>query len=400
MFLPIRKNGFLYQWQSKIDFQRENRKYNLNNIIVLLIGYIDYDSRVQKEISNFISLGYNVTLVVWKWMPSFYVNDKIKIVDVNLSNYKFHTNIFSVIKRFFQFIQFWFIASKIIKRGNYKYIHCNDLITLGVILFLTKKYYKNVIYDAHDLCPERYKEKSIKYKIWSFIEKYLIKKINTIIVPELHRSKYLKNKYNLKNNPYVINNYPEYKTIIPKNIKAELNISKEKKIICYSGVIMEGREIENIIESLRFLPEDFILLLIGYAFGDYIEKLKQLIIKRMLEARVFFYGKVPPKEMLQCVAGCDISITLYKNNRINNYLCASNKVFDSIMAGVKILTNDYPPHSILKKYGFVSLLQQINPKEIAKSIRKLAKFDSEIPEKIKQQFSWESFFELFKQIYR
>ena len=161
--------------------KRENRKYNLNNIIVLLIGHIDYDSRVQKEISNFISLGYNVTLVVWKLMPSFYVNEKIKIVDVNLSNYKFHTNIFSVIKRFFQFIQFWFIASKIIKRGNYNYIHCNDLITLGVLFFLPKTFYKKVIYDAHDLVPEMYKINGFRSKVWSCIERRLIKKIDAIM---------------------------------------------------------------------------------------------------------------------------------------------------------------------------------------------------------------------------
>lgn len=373
---------------------------DVNNIIVLLIGCIDYDSRVQKEISNFISLGFKVTLVVWNWKPSFYDNEKIEIIDVNLSNYKFHTNTFSFIWRFVQFIRFWFVASKIIKRGNYKYIHCNDLTTLGVVFFLSKKYFQNVVYDAHELFPELHKKNSIKYKIWSLFERRSIRNVNIVIVPELRRAKYLEDKYNLGTTPYVINNFPQYKTVVPKNIKRELNISNDKKFICYHGSIREGRELKNIINSLRFLSEDFILILIGYGFDDYIEELKQFIIKKKLEDRVIFHGKIAPSEILQTIAGCDICIALYQNNGINNYLCASNSVFNSIMAGVKILTNDYPPHSILKSYEFVGLISHIEPKKLAECVKDLTKFDSEIPEDIKREFSWESLFALFKQIYK
>lgn len=380
--------------------ERENRKYNLNNIIVLLIGYIDYDSRVQKEISNFISLGYNVTLVVWNWKPSFYVNEKIKIVDVNLSNYKFHTNIFSFIKRFFQFIQFWFIVSKIIKRGNYKYIHCNDLTTLGVIFFLPKTFYKKVIYDAHDLVPENYKKNGLRSKVWSFIEKRLVKIIDVIIVPEVHRAEYLKQKYNLKARTYVINNYPVYQNVVPKDIKKELHIANEDTVICFHGTIRRDRNLEKIVNSLKFLPQDFHLVLIGYALDNYLDELKEAINRDKLGPRVFFYGKVRPEEMLQTVAGCDVSICLYPNDNINNYLCASNKVFDSIMAGLKIVTNDCPPHRILENYKFVGLISQIDSKNIAEEIKKLAVTDAEIQENIKRKFSWDMSFDVFKQIYK
>jgi hypothetical protein len=367
------------------------------NIVVLLIGDIDYDSRVQKEISTFISLGYNVTLVIWSWIPICYDNEKITVIDVNLSNYKEPNNAFTTIWRF---IRFWFISAGIIRRGNYKYIHCNDLNTLGVVLFLSRRDLKKVIYDAHELYPEQYENNSIKYKIWTFIEKHLVKKINIIIVPELHRANYIKQKYTLKTNPYVINNFPEYQIISPKNIKRELNLSNDKIIICYQGVIGQKREIENTIESLKFLPEDFILLLIGYGFGDYIEQLKQHIIERKLENRVFFYGKVRPEEMLQTVSGCDISIALYQNDRINSYLCASNKVFDAIMAGVKIITNDYPSLKMLIKYRFVRLISNTNPKAIAKCVIDLANDSSEISDVIRQKFCWQSFNEAFRNIYR
>lgn len=373
----------------------------MNSIIVLHIGNsIDYDSRVQKEISSFISLGYRVTLVIWNWEPFSYSNKKVKIIDLNLSNYKFHTNKFSKISRFLKMIKFWYISSKVIKRGNYKYIHCNDLSTLGVVFFLSKGYSKKVIYDAHELHPEYFKASIIKYKIWSFIEKYLVGKISAIIVPEIKRANYLKKKYHLRTSPKIINNFPRYQNVIKQNIKRELKLSSEKKIICYHGYIRKGRGLESIIESLNFLPDNFVLLLIGYSNKLYKEELAILIQNNNLENRVIFYGKVSPDEMLNTISGADLCVALYENNGINNFLCASNSVFDSIMAGVKILTNDYPSHNILKGYKFVGLISKMEPKIIAESVKNLTKNINEIPDSIKHKFSWDSLFKVFQGIYK
>ena len=369
----------------------------MNNIVVLLIGNIDYDSRVQKEISTFISLGYHVTLITWSWQPVLYHNENVDIIEVNLSNYKDPNN---AILKFWKTIKFWFISANIIKKGNYKYIHCNDLSTLGTIFFLPKRYYSRIVYDAHELYPEMYEINSLKYRFWSYIERNLIKKVENIISPELNRADYLKQKYELERRPYVINNFPRFEVLTPVDVKKKLKLSSEKKILCYHGIIFGGRQIENIVESLGFLPDNFVLVLIGYADERYVGELKEFIVSKRLEKRVFFYGKVPPKEMPQTIAGCDISIALYENNRMNNYLCASNKVFESIMAGIKVITNDYPPHKILKNYEFVGLVSKPEPERIADCARYLDECGSEIPENIKRRFSWDSFHELFKKIYK
>lgn len=369
---------------------------NKESIIVLLKGNINVDSRVQKEISNFISLGYKVTLVTWNEESIIYRNKKVSIIEVNLNNDKLPNN---PILSFWRHIKFWYILSKIIKRGNYKYIHCNDLNTLGLVFFLPKEYFKNVIYDAHELFPDSRSNSIIKYKIWSFIEKRLIRKSDKVIVPEANRAQFLKEKYGLKTTSYVINNFPQYQKVIPKKIKSELNLPDEIKILCYQGNIAQNRELETIIESLEYLPDNIVLLLIGYGPENYRDQLNQFILKKKLGNRVLFYGKVLPEEMLQTIAGCDINIALYKRKGMNNYYCASNKVFDSIMAGVKLITNDYPPHSMLRDYKFISLVSENEPKEVADSVQKLVEFNSEIPEDIKRKFSWELFFDLFKEIY-
>jgi len=69
------------------------------------------------------------------------------------------------------------------------------------------------------------------------------------------------------------------------------------------------------------------------------------------------------------------------------------------MAGVKVITNDYPPHKDLRSYEFVRLIDTVNPKNLAAHIMGLAQSNAEIPDSIKIQFSWDSLFDVFKEIY-
>lgn len=369
----------------------------MRNIIILLKGNINYDSRVQKEIDTLVSLNFKIKLVVWNHEPIFYMNEGVEIVDMNLSDYRVPRITFLT---FFKMIKFWHLSSKIIKQGDYDYVHCNDLETLGVLFFLPKKYNHCVIYDAHELYPERFSIRyMIRYVFWNLVEKILIKRIKTIIVPEFHRAKYLKRKYKLEKIPAVIHNFPKYQTLIPRNIRHELNISDEKKIINYHGVIKANREIEAIIESLQYLSDEFILILFGYAYKDYLKNLKELVEKKCLKNRVIFYGAVTPQELLQTISQCDIGIALYQNKGINNYFCSPNKIFDYIMARVKVITNDYPSLQILKEYNFVRLISEVNPKSIAECAKDLAKQNFLTSDAIRKKFSWESCLEIFRNIY-
>lgn len=368
----------------------------MKNILVILKGNINLDARVQKEIETFESMGFTVSLAVWNWAPITYAAERLNIIDINLSS---HTTYKGALSTFLKTIRFWFICAQIIRKGNYDYIHCNDLDTLGILYFLPSHYYKHVVYDTHELYPEQFPRRSIRYKIWSFIERQLIERVHAIIVPESNRGEFLKKKYNLKYSPSVVNNFARYQNVSPKNIKHELGLEDTKKLICYQGKIDRDRDIEALIEALCLLPEEYALIFFGYGYGNYIEQLKRFIHQKKVQQRVFFYGQVRPQDMTATIAGCDISVALYPDIGINNQLCASNKVFDSIMAENRILTNDYPPHKVLKDYEFVELVSQTDPETIAAGIRTLSRCRVKVSEDIKRKFSWESSYEIFQKIY-
>lgn len=369
----------------------------MRRIIVLLRGNINLDCRVQKEIDTFISLGFKVTLITWNFEEIFYKKEDLEIINFNFGK---HKNPYGKLFTFFNIFRFWYYASKVIKKETYEYIHCNDLDTLGIVYFLPKQNHKRIIYDAHELFPERHTTNSIQYKIWNLIEKQIIKKVGKIICPEPNRASYLKHKYQLHSKIYVVNNFPNYRTIKPKNLRERLNIPKGAIILNYLGALVPNREIEVTIEALKYLPENYVFVLIGYAFDDdYKIELRRCIEVAGLTNRVFFYGSVLPKEVLQTIAGCNIGIALYRNTNINNFYCAPNKVFDYIMAGVKVIANAYPSLFMLDEYRFVRLISEVSPKSIAKCAIDLANEKSQVQHIVKRRFCWESFNEVLSEIY-
>ncbi len=366
-------------------------------IITILRGDISYDNRVKKEIDTFIIFGFDVTLVVWSFGWKLCERKNLKIIDCKLGSIKNPCGKFFTIVNI---IKFWYLCSKVIKRGSYDYIHCNDLDTLGVLFFLPKHYAHRVVYDAHELYPETLPINGLRYKLWNFIERQLTNKVKAIVVPEINRSEFLRKKYKLNKNIYVINNFPRYQSVVPYNIKNKLNLSNATKLIIYLGALMPDRGIEVTIKALKNLSKDYVLVLIGYAHEkQYLVSLKKLAGENELANRVLFYGSISPEEVLPVIAGGDIGIALYNNNNLNNYYCAPNKVFDYIMAGIKVVTNDYPSLRMLRNYGFVRLLSEVSPQAIAECAKELANNDSVITDAAKKTFSWEIFSDTFAKIY-
>jgi glycosyltransferase involved in cell wall biosynthesis len=369
----------------------------MKSALMILIGNINSDSRVKKEIETLTSIGIKVTLAIWNWETITYKNENIRIIDIKFGNQK------SQYGRLFTFLKtvaFWPYVSKIVKREKYDFIHCNDLCTLGVLFFIRKNHKERFIYDAHELFPEMYPRNSIRYHIWTWVERKTISRAYAVITTEKYRAEYLKKKYSLSTSPFIISNYPLYQKVIPRNVKKELKLDNGKILLGYAGIIMPGRGLELIIAALKSLPNDYVLVLVGYAWDkNYYLGLMEYARIQDLEQRIYCYGKVPTKELLDVIAGCNISIALYENNGLNNYYCSPNKVFDSIMAGVKVITNDYPSLKFIKEYKFIRLIAEIEPGKIASAAVELIKGNCEIQDSIKRQFSWELFEDTFKRVY-
>lgn len=364
----------------------------MSKIAVVLYGNIRYDGRVQKEINTLKSNGEEIVLFVSEF-------DK----DDDLRNYNFRIkiikdkfqkkgSIFTLLNMLF----FNIAVYKKLKNTKVDYIHCNDLNTL-----MTAKYFSKIgriIFDAHELYPESQGSK-LKRIFWNFIEKINIKYVYRIIQPEFNRKRYFINKHNLaEEQVFLIENFPLNKNLsISKDyFMKKYGYKIDKKIALYIGVVMKKRNILEILQAVK-TNEDLVFFCIGKCSEmNYKKELEEFVKENNIGKRVFFKENIPQVEVLEAINSSDITFIFYQNINLNNYYCASNKLYEALNCGVKILTNDYPGiTSVTKNISNVYRAKNMTTEELEKGINYLLR-KNEIK---KTEFYWENQEEEFIKIY-
>lgn len=361
-------------------------------VFLILFGNIKYDGRVKKEIKSLLDNGFSVELIVSKFE------------DDHLSNYPFkiHTlgqksSRFSVINFLNSFV-LCFKAFRLLKNFKPDVVHCNDLNTL-LAGYLYKKLNTKVlfIYDSHELYPESQKSR-IRKLIWNKLEKLLLPKVDTIIMPEKNRAKYFEKKHQLKKDVLVIPNYPRKMHIqlvlnrIEDDFPQTLNITK----ILYIGIISSNRKLKDIALSFVNLPEKYCLILIGPFKKKSKEEFDSFISEYHLTNKIFVHDPIPNDEVMEYILSSDIGIVFYNNNNLNNYYCASNKLFEFIACRKPVITNNYPGLiEVVEQNKFGVCLDKTDSVDIAEAIKNI----KPISQDIKLNYYWDDIEKSFLDIY-
>ena len=305
----------------------------MKTVVFLLIGNIRYDGRVLKEISTLRRAGHKVALI----LSDFDADDDVANYDFDivLLRRKYGENL---LMKVLTTISFFFRIRKAIISLSPDILHCNDLNTLMFAFALSKK--MEIVYDAHELYLES--RSGIVRTFWGFVEKKLIKKAKAVIVPQIDRLYYMYFRYNLPlERFFLIENFPNRVEGLSSSFyKDKYNIDREnKQIITYIGGITPEREIATVIRAVQ--PIDNILFfIIGKGTEAYKKKLENLIRELQIQEKVFLCPPIPHQEVLHAVNSSDIGVCFYNEHHLNSYFCASNKLYEYLNLGVKVLTNN------------------------------------------------------------
>jgi glycosyltransferase involved in cell wall biosynthesis len=134
--------------------------------------------------------------------------------------------------------------------------------------------------------------------------------------------------------------------------------------------------------------EEFVLVLLGRTFKGYEQTLTKRIQNGGLHHRVFLRDAVPHAEILRYMASCDIGTAFYSNINVNNYYCASNKLFEYIALEKPVITNNYPGLlETVESYRQGVCVEEITPKSLAKAFTRACERDFVSPGA--KKFFWE-----------
>jgi glycosyltransferase involved in cell wall biosynthesis len=249
------------------------------------------------------------------------------------------------------------------------HIHCHDLNSLLAGVWAKKEIGAKLTFDAHELMPESMG--GIRQTVWGRIEKKCLKSCDQVIMPEKNRIAYFKKKYPDVGEILLLENFPR-RTEIPTEredlFRRIYPIAKDQKIVLHTGLIAARRQVEELIDSMALCGDEFALVLLGRTFKGYEQTLRDRIKKSGLNQRVFLHDAVPYADILRYMAAGDIGTAFYSNINVNNYYCASNKMFEYIALEKPVLTNNYPGLlEYVEKFRQGICLNEITPTNLAKA---------------------------------
>jgi len=241
----------------------------------------------------------------------------------------------------------------------------NDLDTLPASFMAGRIRKVPLIYDSHELftqVPELIHRPRVR-RFWKWIEYWYVPRLDHALtvnqsIAEIYRRLY-------KTRFRVVRNVPVKREPCPdQQIKKDFT---GKKVIIYQGALNVGRGLELVIETMQYL-ENAVFLVVGS--GDIDAALRTMVGEMDLGGKVFFKGRLSPRELFPLTCAADLGISLEEDRGLNYRYALPNKLFDYIQARVPVLCSALPEMTrIVNTYGVGITTVERNPQKLAGIIR-------------------------------
>lgn len=223
-------------------------------------------------------------------------------------------------------------------------LHVHDeTLLLGPVLFSKLNKKTIIIYDDHEL---RYLDEKLntKDKMMKSLEENIFKRANVIIMANTYRKEFGIEKSKVINSEKekisIIENYPLVNADFEKGEIPEKLKNRELRYLLHQSVaINKERGSDILLDTLRRLPENWRMVIIGVSkdkFENFINGNEEL------RTKTIFVGFVPYDELENYWTYIDGAVIFYQIDKINNRLCAPNRLFLAANNGIPLIVNNNP----------------------------------------------------------
>lgn len=199
-----------------------------------------------------------------------------------------------------------------------------------------------------------------------------------VVCCEYNRAQITKAIYSLNKLPYVLPNKPyvadsdnSESARLDSNIQELLLKYKDKKIILYQGIFITERKLDDFIQAVNMLPDDYVMFLMGRENDLYFD-----LKKKYESVKIVFLPFFTPPLHLEITRRAYIGILTYIpdlhtiGQAINVLYCAPNKLYEYAKFGVPMVANDLPA----LKYAYLQhkagiCVQELDAKNIVEAIK-------------------------------
>ena len=211
----------------------------------------------------------------------------------------------------------------------------------------------------------------LRYKIFSLFFNYkkTVQLAKTIVCCEYNRAHITKAFFGLKSPPTVIPNKPNFDIL--ENELDTFPLFADKKIILYQGIFnYPERQLNELCESIKYLPEEYVICIMGPNGED-----KNRLIKTYASERVHFLPFLAAPDHLAITKHAYIGFLSYFATQgdvesvLNTIYCAPNKIYEYSKFDIPMVANDVPALNFLfDRFHAGKSVSSFTPKNIAQAV--------------------------------
>lgn len=217
-------------------------------------------------------------------------------------------------------------------------IHAHDVNVLPTAWLASKVARSYLVYDAHEISTDREGYSNFRNLV-GFVEKKVTPNVDGMITTTDVRAKFFARAYGI-DRPTVLQNRPNYHRLPTSNeIRDKLDLKNTHPIVLYQGGLQQGRGLHLLVESANSIKNAYFVFIGG---GRLEYQLKSQVERLGLSDRVFFIPTVSLADLPVYTASADIGVQAIENTCLNHFSTDSNKLFEYIMAGLPIVSTDFP----------------------------------------------------------
>ena len=262
-------------------------------------------------------------------------------------------------------LDFYLQAIRLIVATRPAIVHCNDHNTMWVGVVAKVLTGALVIYDSHELWPDRNGRWERRWWLLSS-EALFVRVADRVVMSSPGHGEVLAARYRT-DPPTIVRNIPERRLAA----SSPRSVESSQPSAVYVGGLLPNRGIEQTMNGLGH-TERIGLRLLGSGGDAYVDRLKRLA-EVVAPGRVEFLPAVASDEVVDSIAGGTFGVALFQPTCESHRLVLPNKVFEYLAAGLPVLVSDVPVlRALVEEHECGLVASPTDPDAIALAMNELS----------------------------
>lgn len=247
----------------------------------------------------------------------------------------------------------WYLAAiiKVINlRPQILSLHSVSFMPLGMLVKLCRPR-TQIIYETHELETATNGASHVKKMLRRHVEALGMRFVAHTIAVSPSICDWYATRYRTEEVSLVMNCPPFFEKRKSDYLRNHFDLSADKTVFLYQGIMRPGRGIEGLVAALEKLPEDAVLVLLGYGddFDEWYER-------SLTSPRLFVHPAVPFEEVLEVTSSADCGISFMADTCLSHRFALPNKLFEFIQARIAVIVSPTIDQSNLVREAEVGLV--------------------------------------------